>query len=110
MCTTSCTRCARARLEGEPDQPASYEAIHKALLTGLLGHVGLKIEEEPALPRRPRHQVLHPPGLALVKKAGRWIVAAELVETSRLFARCVARIEPEWLEEVGVSTCPAPRL
>ncbi|MFN3883609.1 MAG: DUF3418 domain-containing protein, partial [Rhodocyclaceae bacterium] len=41
------------------------------------------------------------PGSSLAKKAGRWIVAAELVETSRLFARCIARIEPEWLEQVG---------
>ncbi|MCZ7654603.1 MAG: hypothetical protein M5R42_10480 [Rhodocyclaceae bacterium] len=41
------------------------------------------------------------PGSALAKKAGRWIVAAELVETTRLYARCLAKIEPEWLERVG---------
>ncbi len=41
------------------------------------------------------------PGSALQKKAGKWIVAAEISETTRLFARCVARIEPEWLEVVG---------
>ncbi len=80
---------------------ANYEAIHKALLTGLLGHIGLKNEEDRNyLGARGIKFFIHP-GSALVKKAGRWIVAAELVETSRLFARCVARIEPEWLEEVG---------
>ncbi|MRR50487.1 MAG: ATP-dependent RNA helicase HrpA [Rhodocyclaceae bacterium] len=85
----------------ENQLPASYEAIHKALLTGLLGHIGLKHEAEPHyLGARGIKYFIHP-GSSLVKKAGRWIVAAELVETSRLFARCVARIEPEWLEQVG---------
>ncbi len=80
---------------------ASYEAIHKALLAGLLGHLGLKSEDEPHYRGAREIRFFIHPGSALVKKAGRWIVAAELVETSRLFARCVARIEPEWLEEVG---------
>ncbi len=85
----------------ENQLPAGYEPIHKALLTGLLGHIGLKNEEDKNyLGARGIKFFIHP-GSALVKKAGRWIVAAELVETSRLFARCVARIEPEWLEEVG---------
>ena len=80
---------------------ASYEAIHKSLLTGLLGNIGLKSEEEAHyLGARGIKFFIHP-GSALVKKAGRWIVVAELVETSRLFARCVAKIEPEWLEAVG---------
>ncbi|CAG4884224.1 ATP-dependent RNA helicase HrpA [Georgfuchsia toluolica] len=85
----------------ENQLPASYEAIHKALLTGLLGNIGLKSEDEPHyLGARGIKFFIHP-GSSLVKKAGRWIVVAELVETSRLFARCVAKIEPEWLEEVG---------
>jgi ATP-dependent helicase HrpA len=80
---------------------ANYEAIHKALLTGLLGHIGLKNEEDRNyLGARGIKYFIHP-GSALVKKAGRWIVAAELVETSRLFARCIAGVQPEWLEEVG---------
>ncbi len=84
-----------------PDSVAAYAAIHKALLTGLLGHIGLKSEEEAYyLGARGIKFFIHP-GSSLIKKAGRWIVAAELVETSRLFARCVARIEPEWLEQVG---------
>ncbi len=81
--------------------PASYEALHNALLTGLLGNLGLKNEEDGHyLGARGIKFHLHP-GSSLVKKAGRWIVAAELVETSRLFARCVAKIEPEWLERTG---------
>ena len=89
----------------ENQLPATYESIHKALLTGLLGHIGL-INEEPGTPLKSYFGArgikffVHP-GSALVKKAGRWIVAAELVETSRLFARCVAQIEPDWLEQVG---------
>ncbi len=85
----------------ENQLPASYEAIHKALLTGLLGHIGLRNEEDRNyLGARGIKFFIHP-GSTLVKKAGRWIVAAELVETSRLFARCIAQIQPEWLEEVG---------
>jgi ATP-dependent helicase HrpA len=84
--------------------PASYEALHCALLTGLLGNLGLKSEEAGSgghyQGARGIKFFIHP-GSTLVKKAGRWIVAAELVETSRLFARCVAKIEPEWLERVG---------
>ena len=83
------------------DSANAYAAIHKALLTGLLGHIGLKSEEEAHyLGARGIKFFIHP-GSSLIKKAGRWIVAAEIVETSRLFARCVARIEPEWLEQVG---------
>jgi ATP-dependent helicase HrpA len=85
----------------ENQLPATYEAIHKALLTGLLGHIGLVSEEDKNyLGARGIRFYIHP-GSSLLKKAGRWIVAAELVETSRLFARCIARIEPEWLEQVG---------
>jgi ATP-dependent helicase HrpA len=85
----------------ENQLPASYEAIHKALLTGLLGHIGLINEEEKNYFGARGIKFFIHPGSSLVKKAGRWVVAAELVETSRLFARCLARIEPEWLEQVG---------
>lgn len=90
----------------ENSEPASYEAIHQALLTGLLGHVGCR-QEESTGPQAGAYSGARGirfwphPGSALAKKAGKWLVAAELVETSRLFARCIARIEPEWLERVG---------
>ncbi len=85
----------------ENQLPASYEAIHKALLTGLLGHIGLINEEDKNYFGARGIKFFIHPGSALARKAGRWIVAAELVETSRLFARCIAKIEPEWLEQVG---------
>ncbi|NMG67836.1 ATP-dependent RNA helicase HrpA [Azoarcus indigens] len=90
----------------ENELAANYENIHKALLTGLLGHVGCKIEDASGpqagsyLGARGIKFWPHP-GSALAKKAGKWIVCAELVDTSRLFGRCIARVEPEWLEEVG---------
>ncbi|HWK69730.1 MAG TPA: ATP-dependent RNA helicase HrpA [Burkholderiaceae bacterium] len=80
---------------------ATYEQTHMALLAGLLGNIGLKSEDSSTYQgaRDIRFQI-HP-GSRLVKKAGRWIVAAELVETTRLYARCVARIDPVWLEKAG---------
>ncbi|WP_443639965.1 ATP-dependent RNA helicase HrpA [Candidatus Njordibacter sp. Uisw_039] len=77
---------------------ASYEAVHRALLTGLLGHIGCKDEDGQFAGPRQRKFLLFP-GSALAKKPPPWIMAAELVETSRLFARCVAKIEPQWVEQ-----------
>ena len=83
-----------------PETAEGYRAIHRALLAGLLGNVGLKEAEEGAyLGARGIKFWVHPGSGA--KKAGRWLVAAELVETTRLFARSVAHIEPKWLEELG---------
>jgi len=85
----------------ENEKPASYEQIHRALLAGLLGNIGLRVEEDNNYLGARGIKFFPHPGSALAKKSGKWIVAAELVETSRLFARCLARIEPEWLEVVG---------
>ncbi|WP_026075730.1 ATP-dependent RNA helicase HrpA [Noviherbaspirillum massiliense] len=83
------------------EAPATYEQLHCALLTGLLGNVGFKSEDD-GIYLGARGIKFHIwPGSSLAKKAGRWIMAAELVETTRLFARCVAQIQPEWLERVG---------
>ena len=80
---------------------ASYAQIHRALLAGLLGNVGCKSEDsEHYLGARGIKFLVHP-GSGVGKKAGRWIMAAEITETTRLYARCIARIEPEWLESVG---------
>ena len=85
----------------ENQLPATYDAIHRALLSGLLGNIGCKSEDSGHyLGARGMKFLIHP-GSALNKKAGKWIAAAEITETSKLFARCVARIEPEWLEKVG---------
>ncbi len=85
----------------ENEKPATFDQIHKALLAGLLGNLGLKSEEEGHYLGARGIRFWPHPGSALAKKAGRWIVAAELVETTRLYARCLAKIEPEWLEQVG---------
>jgi len=83
--------------------PATYDQLHMALLTGLLGNIGFKGEDEQGGAylgaRGIRFHVW--PGSHLSKKPGKWIVSAELVETTRLYARCVARIEPEWIEKIG---------
>ncbi|NBX06149.1 MAG: DUF3418 domain-containing protein, partial [Betaproteobacteria bacterium] len=84
--------------------PASYEQLHMSMLAGLLGNVGCKVENEGQqgeyLGARSIKFFAHP-GAHLAKKPGRWIVAAELVETTRLFGRGIAHIDPQWIEEVG---------
>ncbi|MDQ2990496.1 MAG: ATP-dependent RNA helicase HrpA, partial [Pseudomonadota bacterium] len=83
--------------------PATYENLHTALLTGLLGNIGFKAEDEPGAgylgARGIKFHVW--PGSSLIKKPGKWVMAAELVETTRLYARTVANIQPEWVERVG---------
>jgi len=83
-----------------PDRPEGYRAIHRALTAGLLGNVGLRNDPETSYAGARGITFWVHPG-SWVKKPGRWIVAAELVETTRLFARSVAAIEPRWLEELG---------
>ena len=83
------------------EAPATYEQLHTALLTGLLGNVGFKMEDEPHYLGARAIKFSIWPGSHLAKKAGRWIMAAELVDTTRLYACCIAQIQPEWLERVG---------
>jgi ATP-dependent helicase HrpA len=82
------------------DKPEGYRAIHRALLAGLLGNVGMKDEADGNYTGARGIKLWVHPGSG-TKKPGKWIVAAELVETTRLFARTVATIEPQWLEELG---------
>jgi len=80
--------------------PERYRALHEALLTGLLSNIGTKSDEgDEYLGARGNRFFAHPG--SGVKKGGRWLLAAELTETSRLYARCVAKIEPEWIEAVA---------
>lgn len=76
-------------------EPANYESVHKALLSGLLGNLGFNHEEKEYLGARNRKFGIFP-GSSLIKKTPKWIMAAELIETSKLFAHTVAKIEPEW--------------
>ena len=91
-------------------QPATYEQIHLALLTGLLGHVAKKEEsDKTATPNTKVGTYLGArgirlfiwPGSSIGKKAGAWILAGELQETARMYARTIAKIEPQWVEQVG---------
>lgn len=92
-----------AREHGWPlnTQPAGYEAIHLSLLCGLLGNIGYRAEE--GQPYLGAHAIrFHPhPGAHLSRRPARWIVAAEQVQTTRLYGRGIAAIEPQWLETVG---------
>ncbi|MHB1677524.1 MAG: ATP-dependent RNA helicase HrpA [Sulfuriferula sp.] len=85
-------------------EPASYEAVHMALLSGFLGHIGVKQDEGGFQGARGIQFHVHP-GSALAKKPPKWVMAAELIETSRLYARVVGKIEPEWLEPVASHLC-----
>lgn len=90
---------AQAReLDMKPNQqPASSDDIHQALLAGLLSHVGMQGEDKQYLGARGLKFAIFP-GSSLRRKQPKWLMAAELVETSRLFARTVAAIDPDWLE------------
>ncbi|WP_411293313.1 ATP-dependent RNA helicase HrpA [Thiohalomonas denitrificans] len=97
-------------------ESAEYGAIHRALLSGLMSHAALKIEAGEDKRQRESRKRRRPlvgyqgarnirlaifPGSGVAKKPPRWIMAAELVETSHLFGRLVARIDPRWLESLG---------
>jgi ATP-dependent RNA helicase HrpA len=83
------------------EKPATYDQVHHALLAGLLGNIGSK-SDEPGVylgARGIKFAVF--PGSPLRKKGVPWLMAAELTETTRLYARCVAAIDSTWLERIG---------
>lgn len=82
-------------------KPASYEQLHLSMLCGLLGNIGIKSDEDDWYLGARGIKFYRHPGARLSKKPGRWIVAAELVETTRLFGRGIANIEPQWIEQVA---------
>ncbi|WP_197382606.1 ATP-dependent RNA helicase HrpA [Mycolicibacterium mengxianglii] len=89
------------REEGDATEPADPARIHAALVTGLLSHLGVREgETRDYLGARNTRFVLAP-GSVLTKRPPRWVVVAELVETSRLYGRIAARIEPEAVEKVA---------
>ena len=81
-----------------------YAALHRSILSGYLGHVAQKKEKNFYTATKGRQAMIFP-GSGLFNRGGNWIVAAEMVETSRLFARTVANIESDWLEEIGGRLC-----
>jgi ATP-dependent helicase HrpA len=84
----------------EREEDASYESVHRALLAGLLSHMGFKQENKEYLGARNRRFFLFP-GSVVYKKAPKWVMAAEMVETSQLYARCIAKIDPAWAEKLA---------
>jgi ATP-dependent helicase HrpA len=103
---------AKPGTEPEPRfEPDLADRVHQSLLAGLLSHIGMREESKPQVGGRRRGPVEFTgarasrftifPDSGLARKPPRWVVAAELVETSRLWARVVARIEPEWVEPLA---------
>jgi ATP-dependent helicase HrpA len=100
-------RAARALGASLNSEPADPKRIHVSLLAGLLSHIGMK-DQDSSDPRR-RHEYLGArgsrfaiaPGSALFRKSPRWVMVAELVETSRLWGRIAATIAPEWVEPLA---------
>src|SRR5690606_17145351 len=77
-----------------------YAAVHKAILAGLLSQIGQKTEDGDFLGARQRRFWVHPSSV-IGRKKPQWLMAAELVETTKLFARMVAKIEPDWIEPLA---------
>ncbi|WP_156371775.1 ATP-dependent RNA helicase HrpA [Mycobacterium sp. UM_11] len=85
----------------ESDEPADPARVHAALLAGLLSHVGMRREDGREYLGARNSRFVLAPGSVLTKRPPRWVVVAELVETSRLFGRSAARIQPEVVERVA---------
>src|SRR5436305_6919090 len=84
-----------------PLPPAKFDAVHRALLAGFLGNIGMKSADgsDYTGARGTKFSVF--PGSGLFRNKPKWVVAAELVETTKLYARTAARIQPEWVERVA---------
>ncbi|MGF1788349.1 ATP-dependent RNA helicase HrpA [Photobacterium swingsii] len=83
------------------EQEASYQGVHTALLAGMLSHIGLRDQEKNEYQgaRNARFNIF--PGSGIFKKQPKWVMVAELVETSRLWGRVAAKIQPEWVEPLA---------
>ena len=81
-----------------------YAALHQSILSGFLSNIAVKKEKQIFQAAHGRQAMIFP-GSGLFKNPGQWIVAAEMVETSRLFARCAAVIDPAWVADVAPELC-----
>ncbi|MGC1274280.1 MAG: ATP-dependent RNA helicase HrpA [Planctomycetaceae bacterium] len=108
--TSAADRIHAARRAAVSSQPSTlnpqpprdgYDALHRALLAGLLSNVALKKDEKNEYAGSGGQTLFLWPGSGLIEKKPKWIVAAELVETSRRYARTVARINPNWIEPLA---------
>lgn len=87
--------------DAESAEPADPPRVHAALLAGLLSHVGMRREDGREYLGARNSRFVLAPGSALTKRPPRWVVVAELVETSRLYGRTAARVQPEVVERVA---------
>lgn len=81
-----------------------YTAIHKSILSGFLSNIAVKKDKNVYKATKDKEVMLFP-GSSIYSQGRQWIVAAEMVETSRLFARTAGAIDSDWLEEIGKSRC-----
>ena len=91
--------CRDLQLQVNKD-PADYPKFHKAVLSGLLSQIGQKTEDGDYLGARQRRFWVHPSS-GMGRKKPQWLMTAELVETTKLYARMVAKIEPDWIEPLA---------
>ena len=84
--------------------PPLYAGIHRSILSGFLSNIAVHKEKNMYQAAKGREVMIFP-GSTLFGKSRPWIVAAEMVQTSRLFARTAAKIDPAWLEELGGDLC-----
>ncbi|MCQ9422605.1 ATP-dependent RNA helicase HrpA [Pseudomonas sp. LJDD11] len=91
--------CRELKLPINPE-PADYPKFHKAILSGLLSQIGQKTEEGDYLGARQRRFWIHPSS-GLGRKRPQWVMAAELVETTKLYARMVAKVDVDWIEPLA---------
>ncbi|WP_425568012.1 ATP-dependent RNA helicase HrpA [Oceanisphaera sediminis] len=82
-------------------EPADYNSLHQALLTGMLSQVGMRDGDKKEIIGARNARFVLVPGSSLAKKPPRWLMVAELTETHRLYGRTAARLEPDWLERAG---------
>jgi len=81
-------------------EPAAYDTVHRAVLSGLLSNIGLRTDGHEYTGTYGTKFFIFP-GSGQFKKSPAWIMAAEVVETTRLYARCVAKIQPQWIESLA---------
>ena len=100
VCKEQGFRERKKEKEKEKEKEADYSSVHRALLTGLLGHIAVKAGDHDYQGARNRRQFIFPGSSQFARKP-KWILSSELVETSRLFARTVAEIESRWIEPLA---------
>jgi ATP-dependent helicase HrpA len=94
------TKAAEGDELSAAEKSVGYQTLHKAILAGLLSQIGQKTEDGDYLGARQRRFWIHPSS-GIGRKRPQWLMASELVETTKLFARMVAKIEPDWIEPLA---------